>query len=140
MRRVLCAVAVATVALGGLNPGAALGAQDPVDSYCSTTGDLCLAVTIRDQRVKFEISTFSFKGPYRVCVKDPGDKECHRFKLNRDGDLYSDRVDWGRRFDSAPGRYKVIWKKSGDRLGEALRFDVSGPDAASRVGSSGAPQ
>lgn len=97
-----------------------------LDSYCSPTGDYCLAVTRRHGRIKFEISTFSFSGKYEICVKGPAGRECKSSKLRDEGNLYSDRVDWLKKFDSAgPGRQKVVWKLSGTTLGEALHFQAN---------------
>jgi hypothetical protein len=97
---------------------------DLLDEYCSPSGDYCLDVTRRRGRVKLEIATFGFRGRYELCVRGPEGKGCKDFRLSKDeGDIYSDRVDWERKFeDQGPGRYKAVWKKFGRRLGERLRF------------------
>ena len=100
-----------------------------VDSYCSPTGDYCTGITIRRQRVKFEIGTFAFRGRYELCVRAGSRKDCEFFRLERDHDVYTDKIDWARHFPSAPGEYKVAWKKFGHRLGPQLGFRVEGPVA-----------
>ena len=100
--------------------------RSTLESYCSPSGDFCTAVTRRGGRIKFEISTFSFSGKYDICVKGPAGKECKSSKLQSEGNLYSDRVDWLRKFASAgPGRQKVVWKLSGTTLGEPLHFQAN---------------
>ena len=116
------------VAAAGLAAPAAAGPKSSeIDAYCSPTGDYCLQVLTRNGRVKFGIRTFSFKGRYEICVKSPAGHECATFKLDREGDTWTDRVDWARNFAAVPGRYRVVWKLGGTRLGEALRFRVRGP-------------
>lgn len=127
MRRVttLKRIAIAlTLFAAMVVPGSGQAAKRAtLDSYCSPSGDFCTAVTRRADRIKFELSTFSFSGKYEICVRGPADRECKTSKLQNDGDLYSDRVDWLRKFDSAgPGRQKVVWKLSGTKLGETLHF------------------
>jgi hypothetical protein len=132
VRRALVGTAVsALAAIGFATAGQAESRKQPLESYCSPTGDYCVAITDRRGRIKFELSTFSFKGRYRICVKNPGGKECHRYKLHRDGDTWSDRVDWARNFEvEVPARYTVVWRFGGQRLG-ALPLKVGGPTTGS---------
>jgi hypothetical protein len=94
-----------------------------LDSYCSPSGDYCTSVTVNGGRVKLNIATFSFTGRYRICVRGPRNKRCHRFHLRRNGELYVDRVDWANNFPSAAlGTYHVSWHKFGARLGRVLSW------------------
>jgi hypothetical protein len=46
--------------------------QHQVDSYCSLSGDYCTGVLRAGGRIKLLIRTFSFLGPYILCVRPPG--------------------------------------------------------------------
>ena len=122
------AAALVAAPLAGGSPAGA-GKRSVVDSYCSPTGDYCTGITIRRQRVKFEIGTFAFRGEYQLCVRAGSGKDCEFFRLERDHDVYTDKIDWARHFPSGPGHYKVAWKKFGHRLGPQLGFRVEGPVA-----------
>ncbi len=117
---------VAVLAMGTAATGSSTKAE-LVDSYASPTGDFSLSIVIRHQEVKFEIAASAFRGRYELCVKGGSEKQCDEFRLEPFGDFWTDRVDWARHFDEDVGRYKVVWKRDGDRLGEPLEFEVDGP-------------
>ena len=118
----LASLAIATTALGGS------GQTEVVDSYTSDSDLYTTSIVIRDQRVKFELATYTFQGRYEICVKQVrGVRRCREFKLERFGDFWMDRVDWARFYDEDVGDYKVVWKRKGERLGEPLEFEVEGP-------------
>jgi hypothetical protein len=115
---VSAAVLAVTAAL--LSPAA------PPASYCSPSGDYCIAVRGSGHAALLELATFSFTGRYRLCVADPqARKSCRSFALQRRGDLYRSRVLWSANFPRrGPGVYRVTWHYMGVRLGLPLRFRV----------------
>lgn len=96
----------------------------PIDTYCSPSGDFCTGVFERQNRIKLQIDTFSFRGSYTLCVRGPsGGKQCKGFKLDKDSSIYRGKVDWARKFaDRGAGRYDVTWEKFNSQLGKTLRF------------------
>jgi hypothetical protein len=96
-----------------------------VDSYCSPSGDYCTYVLREHGRVKLAIRTFSFAGPYSLCVKPPGQhRECNSYRLaNLKFGTKASRIDFGRNyFHRSRGRYSVSWHSEGFRIGPALHF------------------
>src|SRR4051794_8943412 len=86
------ALGALAVALG---PAAESGADgsDVVKSYCSPTGDFCIAVTNVRHRAKLELQTFSFDSS-SACLKGPGANSCTdeiKMDANSDG-VYSSRI------------------------------------------------
>ena len=81
----LSGIAILTLAAGLLfafGSGPAQAAPKIVDSYCSPTGDFCQSVVRKDGRLRANISTFSFSGIYRLCVRAPGTAwNCKTFSL-----------------------------------------------------------
>jgi hypothetical protein len=114
-------IVIAAFAL--LVPAPAVNAV-PLDTYCSPSGDLCTGVFERDGRIKLQIHTFSLRGHYHLCVRQPNhDVRCHRFRLERHGKIYKDVVDWARNFPHGQsGHYRVRWFKLYNHLGPALQF------------------
>ena len=100
--------------------------------YFSPNGDFFTKI-VRDNGIRLEIGSLAFRGRYQLCVVTPdGDRSCKRFRLSdADADgVYADSVRWQRHFpDGGPGRYRVIWRKGGSRLGEVLGFHVRPPIA-----------
>jgi hypothetical protein len=94
-------------------------------SYCSPTGDYCTGILKRNGQVLLRISTFSFTGKYRLCVRAPGGAAtCKRFTLGltRNG-IYQSTKSWRKHFPSrGPGIYRVRWQKFGSNLGPRLSF------------------
>jgi hypothetical protein len=99
------------------------------DRYCSPTGDYCTSAERAGGAVKLRLSTFSFSGRYRLCVKPTRRAAtCKRFPLRRRGDQWMSAVNWYRNFPShGPGRYTVTWHYGGVRLGPPLTFAVANP-------------
>lgn len=96
-----------------------------LDSYCSPTGDYCLAIQAQKGRVKLQIVSQAFKGRYTLCVKGPESRECHEFTLEDIGSSYADSIDWERRFGAqGDGTYLVKWKLGGTILGKTLGFQL----------------
>jgi hypothetical protein len=120
------AVTAAAAALALLTVSAP--AEAVVDSHCSPTGDYCTGIFRPHGQITFKLATFSFSGPYRLCVNrvGPPERRCHRFHLEHHGGLYTDKVGWKGHFaDHSPGRYRVSWYAIGSRLGPALTFRVN---------------
>jgi hypothetical protein len=93
-------------------------------SYCSPTGDYCTSVA-RLKGIRYlRLSTFSFRGVVRICVKDPTTaRVCHSFRLRKAGDLYQVKVIWKRRFPNrGTGTYFVTFFLGHARLGPVLSF------------------
>ncbi len=100
-------------------------ANKAVDSYCSPTGDWCQGVFREGGHIKFRIDTFSFRGPYKLCVKPPKEpRECRTFKLvHKSGGIYGSKIDFARNFSHRRnGRYAVSWHQEGFHIGPKLHF------------------
>jgi hypothetical protein len=97
------------------------------DRYCSPTGDYCTSSGRVAGAVKLRLSTFSFPGRYRLCVKPAsGAQTCKSFLLHRHGDVWRSDVTWYRNFPNrGTGLYRVTWHYSGVRLGPTLTFAVA---------------
>jgi hypothetical protein len=116
-------VAFAIVAAAALVPTAASAA--PRTSYCSPSGDYCTSVKRQGDDFVLRIGTFAFSGRYRLCVTPPrGARTCKPFRLReQDAGINGSSVRWSRNFPAAgPGRYRVAWRKFGNRLGPRLGF------------------
>ena len=84
MRWALLTAAAAVLVLA-LAPGASARYRD---RYCSPTGDYCTSAKRQAGAVKLSLSTFSFSGRYRLCVKPTvGAQTCKSFPLRRGGDV-----------------------------------------------------
>lgn len=122
--RLVCLLTITAASLLLVWPAQA-GAARVLDSYCSPSGDFCTSVSVVNGRVRLKIGTFSFDGPYMLCVRGPRNKRCHSFRLSS-GDIHSDRVDWAHNFPSGePGNYHASWRKFGLRLGPILTWTES---------------
>src|SRR3954452_15850064 len=104
---------------------------EQIDSYCSESGDVCQEITLSKQggRIKFGIYSFTaaVQGPYTLCVKGPGSKECNDYELEQlpDEGARADRVNWADDFPATrSGPYVVKWKYQGERLGKKLHFEI----------------
>lgn len=105
-----------------------LGARS---SWCSPTGDWCVAVYLRRGQPMLSLRTFSFRVPVRVCVDPPsGEPTCRLFSpRRRKGGLYVIETAWSADFpNGGKGRYRVRWEpqigsdtRSPWRLFERLR-------------------
>ena len=117
MRRLLFLTAL-TGALVLVAPAAAR------TSYCSPSGDYCTSV-VRLKGIRYlRISTFSFTGRVRICVRDPtGARICHSFRLRRAGPLYQVKLIWKRHYPNrGAGAYRVTFFYGTAKLGPALTF------------------
>lgn len=93
--------------------------------YCSPTGDYCVGAQRKRGKVFLRISTFSFTGRYKLCVRTPrGTRTCKVFGLRRTSHgLYSSSVRWRRHFpDDGRGLYRARWYKFGSGLGPQVFF------------------
>jgi hypothetical protein len=106
---------------------AAAAAGAVPDRYCSPTGDYCTSSGRVADAVKLRLSTFSFWGRYRLCVKPTsGAQTCRSFPLRRRGDVWRSDVTWYRNFPNrGTGVYRVTWHYGGVRLGPPLTFAVA---------------
>ena len=108
--------------------GLAAGASGAVrDKYCSPTGDYCTSAQKKAGAIKLTLSTFSFSGRYRLCVKPTGAAQtCKSFPLRRRGDQWVSEVRWYQNFPNrGTGLYTVAWLYGGVRLGPPLTFVVA---------------
>jgi hypothetical protein len=109
------------VAVGVFVPAAPAAART---AYCSRTGDFCTSVA-RLKGVRYlRLSTFSFTGRVRICIKDPtAARVCRRFRLWHSGQLYVVKLIWRRQFPSrGAGAYRVSFFLGPTRLGPVLAF------------------
>lgn len=96
-------------------------------SYCSPSGDWCSSTGRNGDARTLSLSTFSFRGAYRLCVKAPDrTQKCRRFKLRRaDQGIWSSTVTWRRHFPvRGRGTYGVRWYlgRASRQLGPTLTF------------------
>lgn len=115
---------VAILVLAVTAPGAGATLR-PIDSHCSPSGDFCQGIFRKDERIKFDMAQFPFRGKYQLCVKPPRQKRsCGKFKWHRKtGSLFRSRVDFARNFPSkGRGLYRVTWRVDGTKVGKTLRF------------------
>jgi hypothetical protein len=99
----------------------------PRDKYCSPTGDYCTSALKKAGAIKLTLSTFSFSGRYRLCVKPTGGAQtCKSFPLRRRGDVWRSEVTWHKNFPArSTGIFRVTWHYGGVRLGPPLTFAVA---------------
>ena len=96
-----------------------------VDQYCSPSGDLCSGLYRNSGRMTSDLSTFSFRGKYQLCVKAPrATQDCKRFRLRRaNHGILRGRVRLAKHFNlRRNGRYAVSFYSTGFRVGPALHF------------------
>jgi hypothetical protein len=120
----MCAVAALAVCAAAV-PAASGSSERRVtlDSYCSPTGDYCLEIKAKGNKVKLKIASLAFSGEYKLCVKGPETKKCGDFLLEPDGSGWSDTVNFNGVFGyEGEGIYKVVWKLGGQKLGKTLGF------------------
>jgi hypothetical protein len=120
VKRLLLAAAV----LGALVAAAPAAAKT---TYCSPTGDYCTSVA-RLQHVRYlRLSTFSFRGRVKICVRDPkAVRTCHSYLLRKSGPLFQVKVIWKRHYPNpGPGNYRVTFFLGTTRLGPALTFTLA---------------
>ena len=117
----LVAVTVVTLALAAGASGALR------DKYCSPTGDYCTSALKKAGTIKLTLSTFSFSGRYRLCVKPIGAAQtCKSFPLRRRGDVWRSEVTWYKNFPKrSTGIFRATWFYGGVRLGPPLTFVVA---------------
>jgi hypothetical protein len=91
-------------------------------SYCSPSGDYCMAVKKRTKGVIIRLDTFAFRGKIRVCVTPPtGSAACQSFRLRpKPEGLYGFKARYIPTAGS--GSYRVRFFKSGNRIGKTLTF------------------
>lgn len=97
------------------------------DKYCSPTGDYCTSAERSGGAVKLRLSTFSFSGRYRLCVKPTRRAAtCKTFPLRRRSGQWISAVTWYKHFPNhGTGLYTVTWRYGGVRLGPPLTFAVA---------------
>jgi hypothetical protein len=97
------------------------------DNYCSPTGDYCTSAERSGGAVKLRLSTFSFSGRYRLCVKPTRRAAtCKTFPLRRQKGQWVSNVTWYKNFpNQGTGLYTVTWRYGGVRLGPPLTFAVA---------------
>ena len=109
----------------------ALAVADPAAakvSYCSPTGDYCTSVAKLKGVRYMRISTFSFTGRVKICVRDPSAaRVCHSFRLRKAGPLYQVKLIWKRHYPNrGAGAYRVTFFLGTTRLGPVLTFVQAG--------------
>jgi hypothetical protein len=127
--RGIAATAAASATLFAIGSAPASAEAKIVDGYCSPTGDYCTSVVRRSDQTFFGISTFSFTGRYTLCTRtaDGADRECKRFRLHKDGDMYRSFVKFTAHFSpEGSQRYCASWHKFGTRLGPRVCFAFTG--------------
>jgi hypothetical protein len=123
MRRALLAAAFLCLALPAAT-SALPPPKRPIDSYCSTTGDLCYGI-YNAGGIVFRITTQArYFARYSVCVRPPrGATRCRSAPLQGQGSVWGSSIRWPRGYgDHGLGVYRVTWKQAGRRLGPTLRF------------------
>ena len=119
MTRLLVAAAVVSAALVLVAPAAAK------TTYCSPTGDFCTSV-VRLKGVRYlRISTFSFTGRVKICVRDPtAARVRHSFRLRKTaGGVYQVKLIWKRHYPNrGAGTYRASFFLGATRLGPVLAF------------------
>jgi hypothetical protein len=117
MRGLLLLAALA----GALAVAAPAGART---TYCSPSGDFCTSVARLHGIRYLRISTFSFTGRVKICVRDPtAARICHSFRLRRAGSLYQVKLVWKRHYPNrGAGVYRVTFFLGSARLGPVLAF------------------
>ncbi|MBS1879200.1 MAG: hypothetical protein JST31_06790 [Actinobacteria bacterium] len=124
MKRCLSILALA-VAAAALAPASA-SAERALDSYCSPSGDFCIAIAGSKRQPEFVLRSFAFAGQYKLCLKSPShDRECGwwRLKKGRHG-VYASRVSIADSFFlTEPGHYRVSAFYAEQQLGRGLDFD-----------------
>lgn len=121
---VLPAVAVVCL-LGGMNAGTASAVPRPIAAYCSPTGDYCQGVFRQEGGLRARISSFAFSGRYQLCLHNRTyGRQCGRFRLRKGPfGIHRGSVGLARQFRfRAKGRYSVVWRLDGNRIGRKLRF------------------
>ena len=120
MRRLLLVTVI--LAAAALAPAAAAKV-----TYCSPTGDYCTSALKKAGTIKLTLSTFSFSGRYRLCVKPIGAAQtCKSFPLRRRGDVWRSEVTWYKNFPKrSTGIFRATWFYGGVRLGPPLTFVVA---------------
>jgi hypothetical protein len=93
-------------------------------TYCSPSGDFCTSVARLHGIRYLRISTFSFTGRVKICVRDPtAARICHSFRLRRAGSLYQVKLVWKRHYPNrGAGVYRVTFFLGSARLGPVLAF------------------
>jgi hypothetical protein len=114
-RFALCTVVAIAVAT------ACAPAAEARRTYCAKSGDYCLGMFERGNRVFLGLDTFAFRGSFRLCVESPnGKRRCKVFKLRRDPrnkHLYRSHVKWSDHFPHGQkGLYRAAWHYAGTRL------------------------
>lgn len=123
MRRLIALVAVLGIAL----PVSNAQADHKPSSYCSESGDVCVAAKKRNDVIRLNIGLAAkYFSRYKLCVVAPDDsRECIKRRIKDQGQTYGDSVNWGNHFpDKGEGAYKAIWRQGGNRLGKVLGFHV----------------
>ena len=114
MRGVLLVVAAAA-AVAAFASGASAGG-----SYCSPSGDVCVAVREQPRGVVLlEISTAAlYFSRYRVCVRGPKSRVCRSFPVRKtSAGGAGSTINWRRNFPyQGHGLYRVTWSYSAKTL------------------------
>jgi hypothetical protein len=89
------------------------------------TEDLCAGTFRTEDGIrKFRVVTFAFDA-YTLCVWHVDKaKNCHRFEMEDAGEgVYRDTIRWLRHYpDQGPGKYKFVYRVSGNRVTPILGF------------------
>jgi hypothetical protein len=100
------------------------GSVNAGTSYCSPTGDYCTSVARLHGLRYLRMSTFSFSGRVKICVRDPTKtRVCRAFPLRKTGLLWQVKVLWKRSYPNrGAGLYRASFFFGPTRLGPVLSF------------------
>jgi len=126
-RRCEIAIVLSFVVTGISLAGGAGAATKPVDTYCSTTGDLCFGVVRKSGAIYLDITTAArYFTRYNLCVKPPvGAATCRNFPVRSKDRFYESSVLWHRNYPNrGAGLYRVTWSLE-QPLGPTRSFRLS---------------
>ncbi len=123
MRRLILTLVLAAAALVSA-PGVAGAAE----TYCSSTGDICVGANRVDGVRLLRISTFGrYFSQVSICVDPPrGANKCVQQTIKRKDTFYGTSVVWARAFPNhGRGTYFVrFYIRHGSRVGKLISFRV----------------
>src|SRR4051794_41327642 len=119
--RIPILIAVAALAAALAVPAANAKQQREIASHCSTSGDVCTAVTVESGVLFLRMSLAAkYFSKYGLCVKGPKSKVCKTFAVrapSKAGDTYYSKVAWRTNFPyQGPGTYRVTWDNAAAAL------------------------
>lgn len=102
--------------------------KNEIDGYCSSRDRHCTAVAKDDGKLYLVYLTKRSVEKYRLCVTSPtGRERCKRYPVNvAAGDHRGSVVPFRSEYPhKRNGTYRVAWRRSGNRIGPVLRFEIT---------------